>query len=170
MRWNWLCVSIVLVSIAGCGGSERPSLVKATGTVKLDGNPVEGASVGLIFQGDAKSKYQRPSNALTDAQGKFTPGTYGKDDGLPVGKYKVIVQKREVVGELPANYSEENPSATPVTYKWVVPKSYADPATSGLEIEVTSSGLKPETIELKSTGQPQVETIGGRQQSAVPPP
>lgn len=164
MRWKWLCVFLTLAGIAGCSGSERPGLVKGTGTVTLDGKPVEGAAVGLEFTADAKSKYQRPSSAITDAQGKFTPYTYEKDDGLPVGKYKVTVFKREVVGQLPPNYSEENPLATPVTYKWVVPKIYSISETSGLTLEVTSSGFKPETLELKSSGQPEVETIGGRPQ------
>lgn len=154
---------MIVAILQGCGGADRPSLVKATATVTLDGKPVEGAMVGLVLIADAKSKYRRPSSAITDAQGKISPGTYGKDDGLPVGKYKVMVEKREIVGQLPPNYSEENPLATPVTYKWLVPKIYADPETSGLQIEVTSDGIKPETIELKSNGaQPQVEVIGGR--------
>jgi hypothetical protein len=77
------------------------------------------------------------------------------------------VLKREVVGQLPANYNEETPEATPVTYRWITPRHYSDPETSGIEVEVTSSGLKPETIELKTDGvTPQVEVIGGPQRPA----
>jgi hypothetical protein len=124
--------------------------------------------VALVMVTDAKSKYQRPSSATTDAQGKFTPQTYGKDDGLPVGKYKVGVQKRELVGQLPKNFDAEDPSKFNLKYKWVTPMSAAQPDSSGIEIEVTSSGMKPEVIELKSAAQPEIELTGPQRKANEP--
>jgi hypothetical protein len=158
-----------LVSLLlGCGGSGRPSLVKVTGTVTLDGNPLEGAMVAMKLVTDEKSKYQRPSSATTDAQGKFTPQTYGKDDGLPVGKYKVGIQKKEPVGGLPKNYDPENPDAVNMKYKWITPMAVSQVDSSGIEVEVTSSGMKPEVIELKSAAQPEIELVGPQRKANEP--
>jgi hypothetical protein len=159
---------VIPTCLIGCGGSERPSLVKATGTVTLDGKPLEGAIVGFQPVTDAKAKYQRPSSAVTDAAGKFQLGTYGKDDGVPVGKYKVGVQKRELVGELPQDYNSENPNAYNLSYKWITPRSAADPAASGLEINVTSSGLSPAVIELKALPEPEIELTGPQRRANEP--
>jgi hypothetical protein len=151
--------------LAGCGGSGRPKLVKAIGTVTLDGNPLEGAIVGLQPITDAKAKYQRPSSAVTDSSGKFTLGTYAKDDGAPIGKYKVGIQKRELMGERPKDFNEENSGAYNLKYKWITPRNVANPASSGLEVEVTSSGIKPEVIELKSPPQQEFEVTGPQQRA-----
>jgi len=151
---------VVPFVIAGCGDG-RPSLVKVNGTVLLDGKPVDGAMV--MFQPDvnAKAEFQRPSAAVTDASGKFVLGTYAKDDGIPPGKYKVGIQKREMIGDLPKNYDPEQPGNSVIKYKITVPKKYADPADSGLVAEVTSTELVPASFELESGGQkPQIEISG----------
>ncbi|WLD15387.1 carboxypeptidase-like regulatory domain-containing protein [Planctellipticum variicoloris] len=169
---RWMAIAVVMglaLMAIGCGGSGRPRLVKVQGKVTLDGQPLEGAQVALLFVTTEKGKYQRPSRATTDPGGAFTPQTYGNDDGLPVGKYKVGVIKREIVGNLPANFSEENPEASNVKYKWTTPREYADPASSGLEVEVTSSGLKPETIDLKTNGKPPEIELTGPQKRANDP-
>jgi hypothetical protein len=157
--------------LAGCGGSDRPSLTKVSGTVTLDGQPLEGAMVSFQYVADEKSKYQRPSSGVTDAQGKFTLGTYDKDDGLPVGKYKVAIQKRELVGQLPPDYNEEMAGSYNLTYKWITPRSYSSPETSGLEAEVTRSELKPAVFDLKTNGaQPEIERTGPQARARVNEP
>ncbi len=160
-----ICVAL---SLLGCGGSGRPRLTKAAGTVHLDGKPLEGAQVALVMIAEAKSKYQRPSSAITDAQGRFTPQTYGKDDGLPVGKYKVGVQKRELIGQLPKDFDSENPGKYNLKYKWITPMSAAQPDSSGITVEVTSSGMKPDVIELKSADQPEIELTGPQKRANEP--
>lgn len=156
------------VTMLGCGGNGRPRLAKVSGAVHLDGKPVEGVQVAMVFVTDAKAKYQRPSFAITDAQGKFTPQTYGKDDGLPVGKYKVGVQKRELIGQLPKDFDSENPGKYNLKYKWITPMSAGQPDSSGITVEVTSSGMKPEVIELKSAAQPEVELTGPQKRANDP--
>lgn len=144
--------SVVALTVwtSGCGGG-RPKLIQATGTVKLDGKPLAGAIVSFQPVAAEAGGFQRPSSAVTDSEGKFTPGTFGEKDGLPAGKYRVAVQKREPLGTGGAQ------SSAPDKYQWITPRRLADPNTSGLEVEVTSSGLEPAVFDLESVGPPEIE-------------
>lgn len=147
-------LALGLVCFTGCGNSyNRPKLVKVSGTITLDGQPLAEASVVLepAVMGKDKGSYNRSSNAVTDAEGKFQMTTYGENDGLPVGKYKVAVVKQ--TRKNPPGMDPE--MATPeqlakVVVKDIVPVKYNSMTTSGLEVEVTASGLQPATIALQS--------------------
>jgi hypothetical protein len=159
---------VSLLLLGGCGDG-RPSLVQVTGVVKVDGNPVEGAIVSFVPMTDSKDGYKRPSAGVTDASGKFSVGTYDKTDGIPPGKYKVAIQKRELMGELPKNFDAEQPQRFNLKYKWVTPRKYGNPETSGLEAEVTSSELKPGTFELTTGGEkPEIELTGPQRRANEP--
>ena len=159
IRRGWFCWVLALF-LAGCGDG-RPSLVQATGTITLDGNPIEGAVIALQPVGEGEDANRRPSAGVTGPDGKFTLTTYEKDDGVPPGKYKVTVQKRELIGKLPANYNDERPDAVPLKYKLAIPRKYMMVETSGLEVEVTSSELKPATFDLQTGGEkPEIESTG----------
>lgn len=151
-----LVVVVTFGTLAGCGDG-RPSLVPVSGSVTLNGTPLEGALIG--FEPDGIDGYSRPSSATTDSSGKFVVGTYDKADGMPKGKYKVTVLKKEVVGKLPENFNSEDTAANvqPVKYQWTVPQKYATAANSGLTVDVTSSGMTPAEIAL--TGEPEMENI-----------
>lgn len=159
---------LLLGGLAGCGDG-RPSLVQPTGTVTLDGEPVEGAIVSFLPVAEESDSYQRPSSGITDASGKFTLMTYAKGDGLPEGQYAVGIQKREVVGELPPNYNDETPEAFNVRYRLVIPRKYGDPKTSGLTAEVSSEGIEPAAFELDSGGRPPEVELTGPQRRANEP-
>lgn len=148
-----------LLPIAGCADDGRPQLIEATGTVRLNGEPVADALI--FFMPEVGNPVMRPSRATTDAQGNFRLGTYNKEDGIPPGKYKVGIEKRECVGALPPNYDPQAPQATRLTHKWITPKELANPETSGLKAIVTRAGLEPDLFELKRSGKPEVETTGG---------
>ncbi len=166
---NYLsCFLLLSVVMLGCGNG-RPQLSKAKGRVTLDGQPLDGAQIALqpIVTGST-STYQRPSFAFTDDAGHFIPETYGGQDGLPRGKYRVAVIKKEVVGKLPPGYDETQPDLFNVKYRWITPRSVSDPEGSGLEIEVTSSGMRPDVIELKSSPVPEFEMTGPRAKSNEP--
>lgn len=154
IRFRPAVVLLAILPAMGCGGADRPSLVKVSGKVLLDGKPVEGATV-VFKRENPDPKYRRPSRAMTNAQGEFTPGTYDSADGIPPGKYKVGVMKMEYVDK-PANFNEENPAATPAKIRWLVPKPVSDPEKSGLVVEVTSSGITPSEIKLETGGAPPV--------------
>ncbi|MDX1969272.1 MAG: hypothetical protein SFV23_18995 [Planctomycetaceae bacterium] len=157
---RWLSCGLLLTGLLGCGGDGRPRLIPVSGTVTLDGNPLEGAIVGFQPIADAKEKFQRPPGGITDAAGKFVLGTYDKTDGAPVGKYKVVIQKREITSKLPDDFNSEMASQTNINYKWVTPKSLSDPATTNLTAEITTSGLEPSTFALTGIQPPEVERTG----------
>ena len=73
----------VASTISGCGYRRAPQ-VKTSGTVTLDGSPVEGAS--LMFIPDSG----RPASAVTNTNGEFFVSSYGGNDGLPSGNYRVV--------------------------------------------------------------------------------
>lgn len=154
MRRAMNCWLLCLVAgLVGCGGADRPKLVQVTGQVTLNGKPLEGAMVAMKLVGGDQAKYGRPSRATTDAQGNFTPATYGDAAGIPTGTYEVAVIKQEI----PDGYNAENPASTSVNIKWITPKNYSEPATSGLKVEVKADGMSPAVIALESDGKMQVE-------------
>jgi hypothetical protein len=157
-----LLLLLPLGALSGCGDG-RPSLVPVSGKVTLNGAPVDGALIG--FEPEGIDGFNRPSIATTDSSGNFVVGTYDKADGMPTGKYKVSVLKKEVVGKLPENFNSEDTAANiqPVRYQWTVPKRYATSIDSGLTVEVTSSGMTPAEIAL--SGEAEVENA-----SSVPAP
>lgn len=156
-------LAVSLAWVVGCGGADRPDLVSVTGQVTLNGQPLEGATVALQ-RDPPDEKYRRPSRAISDASGNFTPSTYGDTPGLPPGKYKVAVMKQEI----PAGYDAENPAASEVNITWITPKVYSDMATSGLTVEITSSGMVPPVLALESTGGPQIENTRAPVQTNIP--
>ena len=125
-----------LAALAGCGGEparpgpEKQATAPAGGTVKLRGAPLAGASVRFQAVDGKVSAY-----GTTDAAGKFTLSTYGKDDGAPAGKYKVTVAvsgvKEISPGVLDPNF---DPSKSPV------PADYGNPETTPLTAEVKPGG------------------------------
>ncbi|MBI1347681.1 hypothetical protein GC163_15505 [bacterium] len=163
-----LCAACVFL-LSGCGGDGRPRLVHTEGTVLLSGQPLEGATVAFqpIVE-DEKAKYQRPSSGITDASGKFQLKTYEPGDGAPVGKYRVAIVKREVVGKLPDDFNSEMSESVNLTYKWITPREVSDPASSGLTAEITSSGLEPKTFELTAAATPEIEKTGPQRRANEP--
>jgi len=92
---------------SGCGG---PKLHPVSGTVTLDGNPVEGAAVTFMSD-DGKNTYA----GLTDASGKYTLYA-GEKPGASAGSYKVLVTKpKKVEGDMTpgsADYLKQMAKAT----------------------------------------------------------
>jgi hypothetical protein len=85
-----LAAWLVLVSaVAGCSSKYAP--VKVSGTVTLDGEPVENATVFFYAVGDEREG--RPASGITDKDGEFRLSTMGKDDGALRREYKVVIHK-----------------------------------------------------------------------------
>lgn len=81
-----LLLAVLALIFTGCG-YRRPAQVKTTGTVSLDGEPVAQAS--LMFIPDSG----RPASGNTNINGAFEISSYGGNDGLPAGNYRVTVTK-----------------------------------------------------------------------------
>ena len=148
--WGSLLALGAVISL-GCGAGEGEPTYSVTGTVTLNGAPVEGVAVSFVPDGSGQSAV-----GVTDASGKYALTTRKKDDGATVGRYKVSFAKYEgqppaaagstkvhadydVSNEYPPGY---NPDAVPeaAPAKNLLPPKYSDPNSSGFTAEVGKSG------------------------------
>ena len=142
-----LAVVAVVLVLAGCGGgSKRPKLYPATGTVTLDGKPLADATVSFV------PAVGPPSDGKTDASGKFTIMTSGQP-GAPFGPNKVTVSKFTGTATMPSpgasaedmrkmyeKMYDKNKKAG--AEKGEVPAKYGRPDSSGLTADVTADAAK----------------------------
>lgn len=165
------CFLASLIAAVGCSKGPKLPTVPVSGTVTLDGTPLEGASVAFS-PSDMEGK---PANGITNAEGKFTlktflGGTEGQADGALAGDYTVMVTKYEAQsGSAPpdnsstGDYVEQQKKAqeamksnTPLppqsqgAAKLVTPPKYANPKETDLKASIKPSGNPPITLELKS--------------------
>ena len=144
---------IILTVVIGCGGKKWPPTNKTAGTVTLDGQPLEGATVSFFPQGDFK-----PANGKTDSAGRFEMTTFNANDGAMTGSFGVAVAR------YPELKIETTPEGTPWTEDMEsdappeadkpdendLPKKYADPETSGLTATVVKGDNNVVNFELSS--------------------
>ena len=119
--------SLVLGLIVGCSGGGQP-LAEVTGTVTLDGKPVENISV--VFQPEAPD--QATSRGTSNAEGKFSL-MYNRDAaGAVPGKHKVrfAVMDADATG--------------------LLPEKYTNTAKSGMTADVKQEGPNEFQFDLKS--------------------
>jgi len=100
----------------GVSIANRKPVYPVKGKVHFDGTPTPDAVV-VFYLIDGK-KMTRAADGLVEADGSFALSTYKAFDGAPAGQYAVAVSWREAgaPNRLPARY--------------------ADPATSGLRVQV----------------------------------
>ena len=136
--------AMCLVTVPGCGGTKSgPATVEVTGTVTLNGAPIDGASV--LFSPDIGSSDGRlASQATTDTAGRFKLSTHvggGKfKSGMVPGKYVVSITKLDTA-------AAKNTFTPP---KNLLPPKYADPKTSLLNAEVAVGQANDFQFPLKS--------------------
>ena len=100
-----LC-AVLLAVAAGCGDS-GPPLVPVAGTVTLNGEPIQGAT--LSFAPDPTNKFGRPARGVSGPQGKYKSTTSGRPGVVP-GKYLVVVsQDNAGAPRVEGQYSKEVP-------------------------------------------------------------
>jgi hypothetical protein len=141
-----------LTFVTGCGGlsgdSDRPTVVNVSGTVTLNNQPIEGATV-LFSPTDGGLG----ATGLTDADGKFQLRTFEQNDGAVPGRYDVAVFKYdmstanpELEDDLASELRPDN--GEPVGPTPLLPDRYADASTSDLSREVSPDGVNDFTFEL----------------------
>lgn len=90
-----LAIAVPVLALAGCG-EKAPDVFQVTGTVSLDGQPLEGARVTLhLKRADGQTQARKPSG-ITDENGAVTifyPMTKGPIEGAPPGNYMITVTK-----------------------------------------------------------------------------
>lgn len=149
--------SLLLLGLLGCSNAEAPpALYPVTGTLKVNGKPLENMTVQLSPV-DITSK-AKPGIGKTDAEGKFTILTNG-DKGAATGKYKVILMDSPKVqrtgpptieeltkmnGEMSQKIAQKGAAAfEPPTLPF--PKEWSDATTTPKEVEV---GTQPVTVNI----------------------
>ena len=121
---NYLLAACLIVSVVGCGsGVDTPPLGKVSGTVTLNGEPLDGATLEFLPPNG------RPSIGLTDAEGHYTLLFRADTPGALVGKHNVRItsQRGRSGGEGGEPLVEARPE--------IVPQDYND--KSSLTVEVT---------------------------------
>ncbi|WLD12567.1 carboxypeptidase-like regulatory domain-containing protein [Planctellipticum variicoloris] len=145
---------IVLLCAAGCGGGgDNTPRYPASGTVLLEGAPVDGAVVAF-----SREDGNATAVAMTDEMGQFQLNVPPGKRGVPAGKYRISVRKSSVAPTYkePTTFEEMEKEhkagvkpGPPPAPKLGVPARYGDPATSLLTEEVTPTGKNEFTIQLK---------------------
>ena len=150
-------LTLFTILLGGCGPSGVP-VVKVTGKVTFEGNPVDGALI-TFFPTDPTTG--REAAGRTDENGIFLVLTQGaKKNGALPGSYYVVVTKTITVDSrgnpivpsdepIPA-YAEAATAADagrPI-YKSLLPEKYGNAETSGLTAEVTQRGANSFAFEL----------------------
>lgn len=115
LTFKSLCVVFGLAALTGCG-VEKHTLVKVSGTVLLDGKPLESGSIQVVPANG------RAASAQLGPGGRFTLGTYTNDDGVQAGTHKVSIVSVEELNK--------------TSRRWNAPQEYVDIATSGLEVTI----------------------------------
>lgn len=117
---------MAVVTLGGCGGSDRPKTVPITGHVTINGQPP--GEIGKLFftPTQAAAGYdKRPASGGFTADGAYRVMSWTPDDGLVPGHYTVSLMPGD------ANATK-------------VPQKYLQAGTSGLEVDVPTDGSKVE--------------------------
>ena len=141
---------LACVLAVGCGESSKYAQV--SGSVTLDGKPVENATVSFLPKGSG-----RPAGGNTDANGVFELTTDNPGDGALAGRYIVTVTavdivKSEKAKALEAEYGSVGDSVPgpPPNENWRVPRTYSELQTSGLEFVVKQGENNVANFDLKT--------------------
>ena len=78
---------VFLLPLAGCsGGANLPELGQVSGTVTLDGQPLDGATIEFV------PEKGRPSSAITDESGNYKLRFSATTNGAVLGKHDVAIR------------------------------------------------------------------------------
>lgn len=137
---------VSFVALSGCGGPALKDTVPVTGKVTHNGEPIEGAMVTFLPQGD-----HRAASGRTNASGIYKLTTLEPEDGAMPGPYRVSISKTEVSASRGSDDEPPpsiNPEWPPLTATELVPVKYKHADSSGLTAEV-SQGKNEINFELE---------------------
>ena len=143
-----LAVSLSFVTVGCSSGDEwtakRPKVYRAQGVVKLDGNPLDEATVIYHSQSNDVS-----AQGVTDKSGNFKLTTYDANDGAVEGKHKVVITKR-TYEKRKTKYDSPEESSIALIPKELLPVKYSLHTTTPIEVDVSGKGANNATIEIMS--------------------
>ncbi|MDR3232247.1 MAG: carboxypeptidase-like regulatory domain-containing protein [Planctomycetaceae bacterium] len=143
----------LLLAATGCGESSPYKVIFVSGTVTVDGAPMEG--VNVIFS-PVNPNEGHTAGGVTDAKGNFklTTGGLKIGKGAVAGKYNVLFEKstNEGIGLSDEEYDKRFLFLAPkIIYQ--IPRKYNSPSASGVEpVSVESGGKNAFTFALSSEG------------------
>lgn len=117
-RWALVFVALVSLGLCSCEGSiQFKELVgPVTGTVLIDGKPVQGVFVSAKPKVADNANYTQ-STAETNAEGKFSLQTYNPGDGAPPGEYSLVFKWRQGTNDDLFNGRYADPANSVKTFK-----------------------------------------------------
>ncbi|MDR2439500.1 MAG: carboxypeptidase-like regulatory domain-containing protein [Planctomycetaceae bacterium] len=161
-RFLFLWIASIVLIIGCQRGPSLPSDIPPLTVCKIivtqNGEPVDGVSVSLLPV--TKTENWRTSG-VTDANGTTVPFTNGLFEGVPQGKYKIVVSKTE--RESDKNIPPTPPMGTPDYEEWMkkyfgkknivttyslIEKQYISFSTTPHEIEVSGKKTIETTIDV----------------------
>lgn len=119
--WAFSSALVALVAVVGCGHG-GPDLAPLSGTVLLDGRPLERGIVQFVPESGTG-----PAAVGSIAEGRFVAETAGRRGARP-GRYRVRIEARA----LPVDETDTLP-------KSLIPARYGNPSTSGIGYDVVAS-------------------------------
>lgn len=143
MKFNFplhatLCA--VTLALLGCGDSsnkvELPKTVPVTGTIKLDGKPLAGATVIFVPKSGTAGI---ECTGATDAEGRYTLKQLRGGDGAPPGTYSVVVSALVGPDGKPLNLPPDTPPADAGAVESLPPR-YSSMTDSVLTATVPAEG------------------------------
>jgi hypothetical protein len=121
-RSDWLVSLAALALIVGSGCSGSQPLAAVSGVVTLDGTPYPNAHVTFS---PAKG---RPSEAVTDSEGKFELTYLPKVKGAELGNHTVTITTQY---QAPENPGTEKPFVEPLPPKYNVQSTLSATVAAG---------------------------------------
>lgn len=148
-RIGAVVAATLIFGSAGCGrppatrSTRMPQMatVKAAGAVRYRNKPVANASLAL-----RSADGTILARGRTDGDGRFAAlSTYAVNDGIPPGRYRVMVAVSGVEEIEPGVLAPEPPGG----FVSPIPPKYATLDTSDLEIEVGAEDVNDLAIDLE---------------------
>ena len=144
---EFAALSALCIALTGCPASGDFGYVD--GTVTIDDNPVEGATIGFYPQGG------RGSIGVTDSEGHYELLYTNSQKGAFVGEHKVTIATARQAFD-PADRPEyeieldDTPQEAVAARKAMLDKSYEDRKTTPLTATVVPGKNPPINFDLKS--------------------
>ncbi|MBB03598.1 MAG: hypothetical protein ACE37I_06060 [Rubinisphaera brasiliensis] len=138
MRWAAiLLLSLFLLPGCGSDAAKPGNLVPASGTINLDGAPLNDGIIALVPQGGG------PAITANIKAGNFTLDYSRSASGMPPGTYQVSI--RSTVGA-----ATMDAEGNPVEPESRVAERFGDPAQSGLLVTVPEGGTDALILDVSS--------------------
>lgn len=158
-----MLAGLAMLTLLGCGEQNSLDTVPVSGTVRLDGAPVDGAKVVFAPTSGGGSA----ASGVTDASGHYELTTLDPGDGALAGSYVVMISKTEQVGgdatsaAVKPGMSEEEATQAAMEahlasgggepeFTDKLPAKYKNAASSGFKAEVAKGVEKEFDFDLKS--------------------